>query len=279
MSARVLVLGTAQDGGVPHAGCDCDTCRAAHHDDTRRRRVASVALVGETGHTLVVDATPDLRSQLHRLARAAGRDRLVPDALLITHAHVGHYLGLAFLGREAMNVRGTALWATASMAAFLRANKPWSWLVERGQVVLQELRPDVAFEFDGVRLVPFLSPHRGEDTDTVGLEIECAARRLVYLPDADEFTPALVERIARADVALVDGTFHDPSELPGRDLGEIPHPFVARSLEVLASARGEVWFTHLNHSNALIHPDPARRPALPEGFGVLEDGAAFTLQE
>ena len=277
MSASVLVLGTAQDGGVPHAGCDCPTCVAAHQDDTRRRRVASIAVVGESGRTLVVDATPDLRSQLHRLALAAGRDHLAPDALLLTHAHVGHYLGLAFLGREAMNVQGTPLWATASMAAFLRSNKPWSWLVERGQVLLEDLRPGIPSEFDGVRITPFLSPHRGEDTDTVGLEIEGASRRLLYVPDADAFPPDLVARIQGADVALVDGTFHDPSELPGRDLGEIPHPFVAESVEALAGAAGEVWFTHLNHSNALIRPEVEQRPELPEGFGVLEDGAAFVL--
>lgn len=277
MSARILVLGTAQDGGVPHAGCDCATCRAAHQDDTRRRRVASVALVGETGRTLVVDATPDLRSQLHRLALAAGRDRLAPDALLLTHAHVGHYLGLAFLGREAMNVVGTPLWATASMGAFLQSNRPWSWLVERGQVVLEALEPGTPFTFDGVRLTPFLSPHRGEDTDTVGLEIEGPSRRLLYVPDADELSPDLVQRIRAVDVALVDGTFHDASELPGRDLSAIPHPFVAESVEALAGARGEVWFTHLNHSNALIHPETEQRPQLPEGFGVLEDGAAFEL--
>ena len=111
----------------------------------------------------------------------------------------------------------------------------------------------------------------------MGLEIEGSSRRLLYLPDADAFPPELVARIRDADVALVDGTFHDASELPGRDLGEIPHPFVAESVEVLAAAGGEVWFTHLNHSNALIHPDAAERPEIPEGFGVLEDGAAFAL--
>lgn len=277
MTARILVLGTAQDGGVPHAGCDCAACAAAYRDDTRRRRVASIAVVGASGRTLLVDATPDLRSQLHRLALAAGRDRLAPDALLITHAHVGHYLGLAFLGREAMNVRETPLWATASMEAFLCSNKPWSWLVERGQAVLRTLRPDHPVDFDGVRITPFLAPHRGEDTDTVGLRIEGAARRLLYLPDADELTPDLIARIRGVDVALVDGTFYDPSELPGRDLAEIPHPFVADSVAALADAAAEVWFTHLNHSNALIHPDAGRRPELPPGFGVLEDGAAFSL--
>ena len=277
MSARVLVLGTAQDGGVPHAGCDCATCAAAHGDDTRRRRVASIAVVGASGRTLLVDATPDLRSQLHRLAQAAGRDRLAPDALLITHAHVGHYLGLAFLGREAMNVRETPLWATASMGAFLRSNKPWSWLVEREQVVLDTIEPDRPIEFDGARITPFLAPHRAEDTDTVGLVIEGEGRRLLYLPDADELTPDLIERIRGADVALVDGTFHDASELPGRDLAEIPHPFVTDSVAALTGVDTELWFTHLNHSNALIQPEAEQRPPLPAGFGVLEDGAAFLL--
>lgn len=277
MSPRVLVLGTAQDGGVPHPGCACPACRAAHADPTRRRRVASLAVLSTAGRALVVDATPDLPAQLHALATLAGRERLLPDALLLTHAHVGHYLGLAYLGREAMDTRDLPLHVTARMAAFLRANRPWSWLESRRQAVLRELVPGQAVEFDDVRVTPFLVPHRAEDTDTVGLEIQGPARRLVYVPDADRFPDDLADRIRAADVALVDGTFHDERELPGRDLAEIPHPFVAHSVEVLHGATGQVWFTHLNHSNALLHPDADERPALPAPFGLLEDGAAFDL--
>src|SRR5262245_12804647 len=93
---RVHVLGTAQDGGVPHAGCGCVRCRAARSDPARRRRVASIAVEGATGKTFLVDATPDMPAQLEVLAAAIGRDAPTVDAVAISHAHIGHYLGLAF---------------------------------------------------------------------------------------------------------------------------------------------------------------------------------------
>lgn len=277
MVARVLVLGTAQDGGVPHAGCACETCAAAREDPALRRCVASIGVVGESGRTLVVDATPDFPEQVATLAAATGRERIVPDGLLLTHAHVGHYLGLAFLGREAMDALGLPTYVSERMAAFLRSNRPWSWLTARGHVDLRIVAPEKTFAFDGVQVTPFPSPHRAEDTDTLGVEVRGPTHRLLYLPDADRFGPELVERIREADVALVDGTFWDHGELVGRDFAEIPHPFVKESIEALAGARGEVFFTHLNHSNPLLGPDPSRHPVLPPPFGVLADGMEFPL--
>ena len=72
--AEVRVLGTAQDGGVPHAGCSCATCAAAREDPALRRCVASIALVGACGRTLVVDVTPDFPEQAASLAEALGRE-------------------------------------------------------------------------------------------------------------------------------------------------------------------------------------------------------------
>lgn len=277
MGVQVQVLGIAQDGGVPQAGCHCATCAAVLEGRARRLHVAALAVRGQTGRVLLVDATPDLPRQVGALPPRHDPDAWVLDALALTHAHMGHYLGLAHLGREAMHARNLPVHATPAMAAFLRANRPWSHLVERRQIDLVPLELGRSFPFDGAQVVPFPSPHRSEDTDTVGFEIRGAARRLVYVPDADRFDAALVARIRDADVSLVDGTFYDPAELPGRDLSTIPHPFVAESVRVLAGARGPVHFTHLNHSNALLHPDPARRPALPEGFAVAEEGAVYDL--
>ncbi|MFV1959237.1 MAG: MBL fold metallo-hydrolase [Planctomycetota bacterium] len=275
----VLVLGTAQDGGVPHAGCACDTCRAARAGaaGTPRRLVASIAIVGHTGRALVVDATPDLPAQIAALGRVLGRPVPGLDGLLLTHAHTGHILGLGCLGREVMDVRGLPLWASASMARYLTENRPWSHLVERGSVDLCVVRPEEPFPFDGLRVTPFLSPHRAEDTDTLGIEIEGPRYRLLYVPDADAFPPRLAARIRQADVALVDGTFYDAGELAGRAIEEIPHPFAAESVRTLAGARGPVFFTHLNHTNRLLDPDPARRPSLPDGFEVLARGERFAL--
>jgi pyrroloquinoline quinone biosynthesis protein B len=163
------------------------------------------------------------------------------------------------------------------MEAFLAANRPWSHLLARGEAIVRRIVPGEAFAFDGLEVVPFASPHRAEDTDTVGLDVRGPRRRVVYLPDADLFPDEIVARVVAADVALVDGTFFDRTELPGRDLSQIPHPFVVESVERLAAARGRVLFTHLNHSNALLWPDEASRPLLPAPFGVAEEGTRVEL--
>lgn len=276
MGPRVIVLGTAQDGGFPHAGCACAACAAARSHPALARRVASIGLVGASGQTLLVDATPDLTSQLASLAREAGQEALVPDAILLTHAHVGHYLGLAYLGREAIDAKGLPVYCTSKMAAFLQQNRPWSHLGERGQIELRPLSPGVPIAFDGVEVNAFLSPHRGEDTDTLGFEFRGPRGTLVYVSDADVLG-GLVGRIAEAQVTLVDGTFWSRAELPHRDIMAVRHPFVEESVRLLHKAQGEIWFTHLNHSNPLLHPDPSRRPALPPRFGVASEDQVFPL--
>ena len=274
--ARALVLGTAQDGGLPHAGCACARCEGARADPTRRRRVASIALIGATGRTLLVDATPDLPDQLALLGAAAGRTARDLDGLVLTHAHMGHYVGLAWFGREALHARGLPVHATPRMIEFLARNRPWSHLFDRGEVVPRPLAPGVAFAFDGLEVVPFLSPHRAEDTDTIGLDVRGPRRRIVYVPDADVFPPEVVERIRGADVALVDGTFLSPDELP-RSVTEVPHPFVRDSVVRLAGGQGRVSFTHVNHTNPLADRGGAEATALPEGFDVAQDGDMIPL--
>src|SRR5688572_11886929 len=132
-----VVLGIAQDGGYPQAGTKPGP---AWDDPTQRRLVASLGLVDPaTGERWLVDATPDLPLQLHRLdevAPAAGAPGLA--GILLTHAHVGHYAGLIHLGREAMGARAVPVLAMPRLTAFLRGNGPWELLVRLGNV---ELRP------------------------------------------------------------------------------------------------------------------------------------------
>ncbi len=274
MSIQVHVLGTAQDGGYPHAGCRCEACEGARSDPSRARLVSCIGLVGASGRCLIVDATPDFSAQQAMLTGAAGQGNGAVDAVALTHAHMGHYLGLAMLGREAMSAEGVPVHCTISMRRFLEQNRPWSHLVERQEIELHTLRPGEPLEFDGAKLHCFLTPHRSEDTDTIGIEIEGPDKRLVYVPDADVFPPALAERILEADVALIDGTFHDRDELPHREILAVRHPFVTESVERFADAKGEVIFIHLNHTNALLRDEP---PPLPDGFRVAREGDTFSL--
>jgi pyrroloquinoline quinone biosynthesis protein B len=275
VAVRFHILGTAQDGGLPHPGCSCPRCEAARADPSRARLVACGAVEGETGKTLLVEATPDFRCQVHALARATGRP--LPDAIAVSHAHIGHYLGLAFLGEEAMHTKEMPVYGTPSVLRFLRANQPWKHLVARGEVDLRTMVPGRAHPFDGCLIHAFLTPHRGDDTDTIGFEIRGPSRSLVYVTDADVFPPEIVERIKDADVAIVDGTFYSAADLPNRDILEVRHPFVREALERLAGARGEVRFTHLNHTNPLVDPDSPESRSLPKGFGVAREGDVFDL--
>ena len=272
----VHVLGTAQDGGVPHPGCDCKRCRAARAGG-KRRRVASIAVVGKTGKTFLVEAGPDFRDQLDALAAATGRPPPAVDAIAITHAHAGHYLGLAFLGKEAMHTQGLPVYGTPSFARFLTGNRPWSYLVDRGEIEMRTIAPGAPLAFDGAIIHAFLTPHRGEDTDTLGFEVHGPKRRLVYVSDADVFPPAIVDRIRDADVALVDGTFYSAAELPHRDILAVRHPYVRDTLARLVGARGDVYFTHMNHTNPLLDSESPETKSLPKGFCVLEEGMVFEL--
>jgi len=288
----VIVLGTAQDGGLPHAACTCPHCEAARRDARRRRNVASLAIVvPKTGRRFLIDATPDLRAQLDLLPAAPGHatgavDRRPVDGVLLTHAHVGHYFGLAFFGFEAVHTTKLPVWATPRMAAFLAANAPWSRLVSREEIALRETPPGIPFDLDaGIRVTPLAVPHRDEDSDTVLFKIEGPHHTLIYVPDTDTWatwSPEAQAALAGCDTALIDGTFYSASELPGRDVATIGHPLMIATLERLGpdvrAGRLRVWFTHLNHSNGALDPKgPERRAIEAAGFAVAADGQRLPL--
>ena len=150
-----LLLGTAQDGGLPQPGCHCPNCEAARAEPSLRQRVVSLGLVDENaGQSWLIDATPDFPAQYDALTAHA------PLAgILLTHAHMGHYPGLLYLGPEAMNARAMPVYATPRMAAFLRGNAPWSGLVDAGHVTLIEVTPGVEIALTpDLRVTPIAVP-------------------------------------------------------------------------------------------------------------------------
>jgi pyrroloquinoline quinone biosynthesis protein B len=284
----VLVLGTAQDGGIPHLGGEAAPDEAARRDPALRRSVASLLVVDPaSGKRWLIDASPDLAPQLDRAeavapARAAARVRPpILDGIFLTHAHVGHYLGLAQLGREIYSADRVPLWGSERMRAFLSTNGPWDQLVRLNQIELRPLAPGVAVELaPNLTVTPFLVPHRDEYTDTFGFEIRGPSRAVLYIPDIDKWEKwgdeRIEDRIARVDVALLDATFFGDGELSGRAMSEVPHPFVVESLARFAKLsepeRRKVVFTHLNHSNPAALPGtPERRTIEAAGMRVAEE--------
>ena len=200
-----VVLGMAQDGGVPHLGCRQALCVEARRDPTKRRMVASLGLVdAAAGKRFLIDATPDLAAQVELLGG-------LPDAIFLTHAHIGHYLGLAQLGGEVVNAKNLPVYCTASMARFLRANKPWSRLVERGNIAIREIEAGREFPLtENLRVTAIRVPHRDEDSDTVAYLVRGPRRRLLWLPDIDRWEKwdrDLAAFAADADLTMfLDGT-------------------------------------------------------------------------
>ncbi len=229
---------------------------------------ASLGLVdSRSGKRWLFDATPDFREQLHqfdRVAEAPGVPGLA--GIFLTHAHMGHYAGLIHLGREAIGARGVPVWAMPRMAGFLRENGPWEQLVRLENIVVRELHDGqrVALAPD-LGVTPIEVPHRDEYSETVGFFIEGPDRSVLFLPDIDKWerwdevagAPGQIESwIRRVDVAYIDGSFFQDGEIPGRAMSEIPHPFVAESLERFAalpvSERSKVRFLHLNRTNPAL---------------------------
>ena len=287
---RVRVLGIAQDGGLPHAACQCDQCQAARGDPARASDVSCVAIVvPEKEQVYLIDATPDIATQLSALGDvrrplAGGVDRAPVDGVFLTHAHMGHYLGLAYFGYEAIACKDLPVWATPRMAGFLRNNAPWDQLVRLGNIALREVIASTAIDvYEGLSLTPISVPHRGEYTDTVGYRIQGTQATVLYIPDTAPWSrvnPPLEELVEGVDVAILDATFYSRAELPGRELSEIGHPLLVDTMDRL-QARVDagvlsVYFTHLNHSNPALNPESeASREIRRRGFHVAQTGQEF----
>jgi len=270
---EAIVLGVAQDGGVPHLGCSQDLCRRARRDPAMRRSVASLGLIDSSaGKRFVIDATPDFGIQVDRLGG-------MPDAILLTHAHIGHFLGLAQLGREVLNARSVPVYCTPSMGRFLRDNRPWSRLVTTENIEIREIEPGVEFELTAqLHATAVRVPHRDEDSDTVAFLIRGPSRQLLWLPDIDKWEKwdRRIEDLVRSvDVAFLDGTFFSADEIPGRSIADIPHPLVPETVDRLALAAappGRVCFVHLNHTNRLYWDKAAVASLARRGFCVAHEG-------
>jgi len=278
LAAVAIVLGIAQDGGVPHAGCHQQLCVEARKDPAKRQLVASLGLVDEkAGKRFLIDATPDFALQMEKLGG-------VPDGILLTHAHIGHYLGLAQLGREVLNAKHVPLYATPSMAKFLRENRPWSRFVEAGNIDIREIEPGVEVELTpALHATAIRVPHRDEDSDTVAWLVRGPSKKILWLPDIDKWEKwdrRLPDLLADPSLtAFVDGTFSSADEIPGRSIVEIPHPLISETVSLFGDTppRGRLVFVHLNHTNRLLWDDKAKRALEARGLRVAREGMRLEL--
>ena len=282
----IYILGVAQDAGYPQAGCFLSHCLPGWENPNLRRGATSLALINpETRSTYLFEATPNLPEQLYYLERIASSEDYSLDGVFITHAHMGHYTGLMFFGFESMNASNIPVYTMPRMSNFLRSNGPWSQLVTMNNIVIRELKDQQTVKFEQLSVTPILVPHRDEFSETVGYKIRGPNKTALFIPDIDKWEVwdrNIVEEISNVDYALLDATFFDGNELPGRDMADIPHPFVIESMalfsELSTMDKAKVWFIHLNHSNPLLNSESeAFRRVVNEGYNIAQEGDRLTL--
>lgn len=245
---------------------------------------------------MILDVSPDFKEQAEKLVPILrgiperSRDLPYITAIALSHAHIGHYAGLIFLGKESANVRHVPCHCTSSMANFLRENAPWKALVKNENIILREIlfekkkeSPETIFSepvqiWDGFDVQYIRVPHRQDFTDTVGFSLNFSAknssenffankslptselpqkRSLLFIPDIDRWEELqnCEEILASHKICLLDGTFFSKKEfgtIP-RDFSTIPHPMVEDSINRFKHLvkNTEIYFTHLNHSNPI----------------------------
>ena len=299
--AYLYVLGVAQDAGYPQAGCYQPHCMAGWQDPLLRRGATSIALVDPAAKAkYLFEATPNLPAQLYDLEVQAPSAQTPLAGIFLTHAHMGHYGGLMFLGHEAMGARSMPVYAMPGMQDYLSSNGPWSQLVDYNNIVLRPLQHNVAVSLprnipasdlapredkSKLTVTPFLVPHRDEFSETVGYLIAGANKSALFIPDINKWSiweTDIAEIIQTVDYALLDATFFGDGELPGRDMSKVPHPLVTETMEALAGLsaehRNKLWFIHMNHTNPLLDANSEEAALVRRaGFNIAVEGTRLPL--
>jgi pyrroloquinoline quinone biosynthesis protein B len=299
-----IVLGAAAGGGFPQWNCRCAVCRLAWAGDKRvkPRTQASLAVSADGQHWTLLNASPDLRAQIQANQNLQPRGQAHDNArgspiaaVVLTGAEIDQTAGLLSLReRSPFTLHGTA----ATLAAV--ADNPMFSALAPDVVARRAVVPGERFALgSGIEAELFIVPGKvplyleGDDPDTasesaanVGVEISNGASRLAFVPGAAAITPAVMQRLARADVIFFDGTLFTDDEMiatgtgskTGRRMGHMPLDGPDGSLEALAGLRARRIFVHINNTNPiLIEGSPERGRVVAAGWEIAEDGLEVVL--
>src|SRR5580700_532660 len=252
MDVKITVLGSGTSSGVPTIGCTCEVCRSTDPRDTRLR---PSILITHLDRNIVVDTTPDFRAQVLR----AGIRRL--DAIVYTHGHADHILGLDDV-RPFNYHQGGRIPIYASRPAFAVIERVFAYVFdnrERKTHVPQldvHLIDETPFDVLGLRFEPIPLTH-GKDT-IFGFRFGNAA----YLTDHSEVPESSLDRLRGLDVLFLDALRHRPHPT---------HSTVDRSIataERVAAKR--VFFTHICHDLAHARTEARLPPHIRLAYDGLE---------
>lgn len=280
----IVVLGIAQDAGFPQAACQKACCEIVWQQQHQRKMVSCLGLVDpNSGRAWLLDATPDFKDQLYLLEQ---NNQSILAGIFLTHAHVGHYTGLMHLGREIMGANKVSVFAMPRMKDFLENNGPWSQLVDLKNISVIGLKANSAITLaPNLKVTPFLVPHRDEFSETVGYRIQGPNHSAIFIPDIDKWhlwDRDIKQIVPSVDFAFLDGSFFANGEIPGRDMSQIPHPFMEESMHLFKDLspedRSKIHFIHFNHTNPVLQPDSeARKEVIENGYQLSEEGMVKKL--
>jgi len=277
---NIKVLGVAQDGGVPHLGCSKTCCSTS----SVTRYVSSIMVYNQKSKgSYIFDASPDLAKQLSFM-----KDKISENlkGIFLTHAHIGHYSGLMYLGRESFNSKNIPVYAMPRMKKFLETNGPWDQLVSLNNIKINSIINEREINVEKELIVkPIEVPHRDEYSETVGYLIKGPNKSAIYIPDIDKWykwDKSIVDLISSVDYAFIDATFYDEKEINYRDISEIPHPFVIESMKLFErfskEEKSKIYFIHLNHTNPLLDSNSSEyKDLISKGYNVAQEGLVLKL--
>ena len=282
----ITILGTAQDGGFPHIGCQKKCCDDFYKGILPKQQVVSLGLVDkESQQKFLFEATPDISTQLADLEKNHLKTNTIIDGVFMTHAHMGHYAGLLYFGKEALGKKDIPVYAMPKMKEFLSNNGPWSQLVTTQNIVFLDLQKDSIVPLsNALKVTPFLVPHRDEFSETVGYKIEGNTNSALFIPDINKWSlweKNIVEEVKKVDYAFIDATFFKEGEI-NRPMSEVPHPFIEETVALFENeslaTKNKVIFIHFNHTNPALQSNSRERDELELlGFRFATEGQRFKL--
>ena len=303
---RVIILGSAAGGGVPQWNCACPNCTDARHDN-RGRTQSSVAVSADGERWILLNASPDLRTQLaahHELwPRGGGRRGSSIAAVILTDGEIDHTLGLLLMRESASRL---PVYAPGGVTALLddawplyRVLSAYSGVERR---VLDEGRPMPLTDHTGAplgiccaatpvaRRPPRYARGTSPSTFDVGLRLEDerTGGTLAYVPTAGAIDDPVRRVASGADLLLFDGTFWSDDELravggsdapTAREMGHLPVGAPGGSLEQLPRLGAKrTVLVHINNTNPVLCRSSAERAQVEAaGITVGEDAMAFEL--
>lgn len=256
MNARVTVLGSGTSHGVPMIGCTCAVCTSSDPRDRRTR--PSIYIEVDEGPKILVDTSTDLRQQ----ALVNGVQRL--DAILFTHSHADHVMGLDDSRRFSQMQKGAIpCYADAQTIESLRKTFYYVFdpKTEKGgglpQIELHTI--DGPFAIGGVTIQPIPLMHGARPI--LGFRIGDFA----YLTDTNHIPDQAWPLLAGVRTVILDALRHRPHPT---------HFTVAEALAAVERMRpSQAYLTHICHDL----PHVATNQALPAGVELAYDGLQLTI--